>query len=113
MINEIELPELYVEALNSIRVSLSKEKNLFSEVRLFGSCAKGSFSAGSDLDILILTKEKLTDREKRGYIRELIDDALDHYNLESDVVFYTVYDFEHDQSDFTKSIQDSFVLVKN
>lgn len=113
MMKKIELPELYVEALNSIRASLSKEKNLFSEVRLFGSCAKGNFSAGSDLDILILTEDKLTDREKRGYIRELIDNAISQYNLESDVVFYTVYDFEHDQSDFTKSIQDSFILIKN
>lgn len=30
MIKEIELPDLYAEALNSIRVSLSKEKNMFS-----------------------------------------------------------------------------------
>lgn len=82
-------------------------------MRLFGSCAKGSFSAGSDLDILILTEKKLIDMEKRGHIRELIDNALDKYNLDSDVVFYTIYDFEHDQSDFTKSIQDSFVLIKN
>ena len=71
-------------------------------MRLFGSCVKGTYSAESDVDVLIITRHKLTDRERRFHIRELIDVALEVYRIESDVVFYTLAEFMYDKSDFTK-----------
>lgn len=112
MLQEILLPEMFVSALESVQRALECEKSEFVEVRLFGSCAKGTYSASSDIDLLILTKNKLEDRAQRSYFREIIDNALHPYGLESDVVFYTVYEFENDKSAFTKSIQNSFVIIK-
>lgn len=109
---ELLLPPIYVNALQDVQKALSKEKHSFIEVRLFGSCAKGTYAAGSDVDILIITKDKLRDRDRRFYYRELIDNALAPYGIESDVVFYTEDEFKNDKSDFTISIHESFIILK-
>lgn len=110
--NELLLPERFVNALEDVKSTLKSEKKNFSEVRLFGSCANGKYVATSDVDILILTKNVLQSREKRGHFRELIDNALCNYQLNSDVVFYTVHDYDNDDSKFTKNLHLSYLLLK-
>lgn len=109
---EILLPERFVNALNDVRTALTTVSNEFTEVRLFGSCAKGNYSATSDLDILIITKKIIRSREQREYLRELVDDAIQKYYLEADVVFYTPDDYINDDSEFTANLRSSFLLMK-
>ena len=112
MLNQIFLPQLFKDALTSVVNSLAKDCAKFYEVRLFGSCVKGNFSSKSDLDFLIITRNTTLTREERSQFREVIADALEIYNLKSDVVFYTLFDYEHDSSNFTQSIHDNFLLLR-
>lgn len=73
---EILLPQRFINALNDVKRVLGTVSDEFSEVRLFGSCAKGSYTATSDIDILILTKNVIGSRERREYFRELVDVAI-------------------------------------
>ena len=109
---EILLPQRFINALDDVKRVLDTVSDEFSEVRLFGSCAKGSYTATSDLDILILTKNVIGSRERREYLRELVDAAIQKYRLEADVVFYTVDDYNNDDSEFTKNLHSSFLLLK-
>lgn len=46
-------------------------------VYLFGSCARGDVRSTSDVDLMILTEERLSDRTLAANIRWTLDDPLD------------------------------------
>lgn len=109
---DLLLPEKYINGINAVRAALSAQKRSFSEVRLFGSCAKGTYSASSDLDILILSETITFSHEQRALFCEIIEDALWKYKLHSDVVFYTQSDYKNDTSLFTKNLHTSILILK-
>lgn len=54
-------------------------------VYVFGSCAREELRSTSDLDLLILTKEKIADRVLAANLRSDLEDELD--GVSTDVVF--------------------------
>ena len=102
---EIFVPVCYCDALISIKEALTDVSELFWEVRVFGSCARSSVMAMSDIDILVITKEKISDRVIREKIHELITNAVESYGVETDVVFYSLDSYLSDTSEFTERIR--------
>ena len=58
-------------------------KNIY----LFGSCARGEVRSTSDIDLMILTENRITDRTLTSDIRWTLDDPVD--GVRTDVVFTT------------------------
>lgn len=110
-VSDIYLPKRFINALEDVRKALSSEINNFHEVRLFSSCANGTYDATSDIDLLILSDNITKDREHREHIRDLVDNVLQKYYLEPDGVFYTVEGYNEDDSAFTKNLHTSIILL--
>ena len=55
------------------------------KIYLFGSCARGEVRSTSDIDLLILTESRITDRALTADIRWTLDEAID--GVRTDVVF--------------------------
>ena len=72
---------------------------------LFGSCATSKLKTSSDIDLLIVTEEKIFDRELRSRIREQIDQALETLQVSADIVFYTEQTLLTDNSVFTVNLR--------
>ena len=54
-------------------------------IYLFGSCARGEVRSTSDIDLMILTENRITDRTLTSDIRWTLDDPVD--GVRTDVVF--------------------------
>ena len=54
-------------------------------IYLFGSCARGEVRSTSDIDLMILTESRITDRTLTSDIRWTLDDPID--GVRTDVVF--------------------------
>ncbi len=65
-----------------------------AEILLYGSAARGTRGPESDYDILVLTDGRLSDREKRGIERKLLDMELVH-----DIILSTAY---HARTEWTR-----------
>ena len=90
----ISLPTKHYEALQALKEALSEFCDRYEQVRVFGSCVKGQATATSDVDILIITKEQLTDRVKREILCEYISEVTERFGVEADVVFYSEEDYK-------------------
>lgn len=55
------------------------------KIYLFGSCARGEVRSTSDIDLLIRTESRITDRTLTSDIRWTLDDPID--GVRTDVVF--------------------------
>lgn len=77
----------------------------FCYIVLFGSCASGNLKTSSDIDLLIVTKEKLIDRKLRSLIREKVDQTLETFQVSADIVFYTEQTLLSDSPVFTVNIR--------
>ena len=55
------------------------------KVYLFGSCARGEVRSGSDVDLLVYTEHRLTDRELAAEIRWTLDEPV--WGVRTDVVY--------------------------
>jgi len=109
MINNVPLlpySEQIKNKLNKI-IALILEQVSPISIILFGSYARGDFKCTSDLDILVLTEDDV-ERTIRGDICSTLD------SLKSDVVFYTVNDFNASNCYFVRQIRkDGILLWKN
>jgi predicted nucleotidyltransferase len=110
-INSLKLPTRFQSKLRQdIAFVLKKCEDIY-EIRVFGSCATGKFRASSDIDLLVITKEKIQDRVLRGEIYEALDESKD--GISTDVVFYTLDSFLNGQDTFSKELRkDSYLLWK-
>lgn len=80
------LPERFQKKIEwDIRYLLKMELPVFSKVFLFGSCARGDIRSGSDIDLLILTKQKISDRMLVSQIRSTLDEEIN--GVHTDVTF--------------------------
>ncbi len=55
------------------------------KIYLFGSCARGEVRSTSDIDLMILTEKRVTDRTLTSDIRWTLDDPIN--GVRTDVVF--------------------------
>lgn len=84
--------------------------NKFEELILFGSYARGDYEFGSDIDVLLLVKEKLTKEEDKK-ISQLSSDI----SLEHDIVItcfdYLLHDYKHRNSPFLLNAKKDAVKI--
>ena len=105
-INELPLPDRYKRGLRAallVIYSMNIEGLLY--VVLYGSCVTGKLKTSSDMDLLIVTEQKLADRQIRSLIREKVDQAAEAWNVSADLVFYTEQTLLTDQSVFTNNVR--------
>ena len=102
----LKLPKRFVENIASVVNILVQEvgENL-EQIVLFGSCARGNITTGSDIDLLLITKSLIDTHKERGSIRDMIDD----YNV--DLVFYSKDRFEESDSLFVKNIKKDMICL--
>lgn len=109
---KLNLPTRFQNKLkHDIEYILNKCHSNVYEIRIFGSCATGQYRASSDIDLLIIAKEKMEDRTLRGEIQESLDEPMD--GVSTDVVFYTVQSFLEAQDLFSRELRkESYLLWK-
>ncbi len=95
-----------------VAVQLPEKFPLIAEIRLFGSYAKGTNTARSDMDFLVLTIEPIVNRVLRSRIREEFDSIAARQRLETDVVFYSFDDYQNDASRFTQELHKSISVFR-
>lgn len=84
--NYSTLPKRFIAKLESdIEILLKSDIPALKRVYLFGSCARGEVRSSSDLDLLILTEEKIEDRILTSDLRCTLDEEID--GVRTDVVF--------------------------
>lgn len=105
VVMEISLPPRHYHALQTIKEALLSLTDKFYEVRVFGSCIKESATATSDIDILVVTRTPLTDRVERSVIRDYVEEAAEAFNVDVDVVFYSLDAYHNNQSEFSKRVR--------
>lgn len=75
----------------------------------FGSCARGTMTIGSDIDLLLVFDQEKSIMEKAD-IRELIEDD-EEVLVPVDLVFYTSEQFKTGTSYLTRAIKKEGILV--
>lgn len=112
VLEELRLP---VRFRNGILASLKIIDSLHISglccVILYGSCAEGNIKTSSDIDLLIVTQEKFSDRAARSHVREKIDQELEQLNVSADIVFYSKETLLTDNSVFTKNIREHGITL--
>lgn len=61
--NDLKLPNEYLETVDKLMQSAVND-NRIDKIILFGSCAKGTVSIGSDIDVCFLTKNNIDWKEQ-------------------------------------------------
>lgn len=91
--------KIYQEEIKKITAQIIKDYQP-EKIILFGSCARGNFSEGSDVDLLIIkeTKDSRIDRIKKILLK--VD-----YNLPFEPLVYT-----RDELEQRRKLGDSFIL---
>lgn len=109
-ISKLNLPTRFHNKLQQdVEYLLNKCFSDLLEIRVFGSCATGQFRASSDIDLLVITNEKIDDRFLRGEIQETLDEPLD--GVTTDVVFYTMESYLKSQDIFSSELRKDSVLL--
>ncbi|MFH0813303.1 MAG: nucleotidyltransferase domain-containing protein [Pseudomonadota bacterium] len=92
-LDQLRLTEREKNAIKEA-TKLLKEKFLVSEVILFGSKARGDDDPESDIDLLLLTPEPLSWRERENIINTLFDVELT-YDVVISIMDTTVSEWEN------------------
>lgn len=108
-IRESHLPLRYKKKLCSDlhRIGQLKPEGLQCVI-LFGSCARNQIRVGSDLDLLVITKEVL-ERDVRGELSSDLEEEKD--GISTDVVFYTAQEFRDSECLLVKQIRKEGLLL--
>ncbi len=92
------LPGRFVKKIDQdLKRVLDAELPGLKKVFLFGSCARGEVRSTSDVDLLILTQHRLTERARASELRWTLDEAVS--GVRTDVVYMNMESAE-DQSVF-------------
>ncbi len=95
--NYEKLPGRFVEKIeHDLKVILNKDLPGLRKIYLFGSCARGEVRSSSDIDILIVTARKLSDRALAADIRCTLDEPIK--GVRTDVIY------KNEESEETASV---------
>lgn len=84
--NYAYLPQRFINKIDSdLNYLLKSDIPGLKGIYLFGSCARGDLRSGSDIDLLILTDQKLNDRMLASNIRYTLEEKI--CGVGTDVVF--------------------------
>ncbi len=85
-------------------------RDKFVELVLFGSYARGDYEFGSDIDVLLLVREKLTKEEDKK-ISELSSAISLEYDMVITCFDCLLHDFKHRNSPFLLNIRREGVKI--
>ncbi len=97
-----------VEAINGFQQAL-KKRNIYAErIILFGSCCRGDFSEGSDIDLIVLSE----DFDKMSYWEriEVLTDAITDVYEPIEALAVTPQEWEKGDSFLVEFAQDGEVF---
>lgn len=84
--NYENLPERFIEKIeHDIRCLLERDIVGLKKVYLFGSCARGNVRSSSDVDLMVVTEQKISDRALAADIRWSLDEPIN--GVRTDVVY--------------------------
>lgn len=84
--NYENLPGRFIEKIeHDIRYLLERDIAGLKRVYLFGSCARGNIRSSSDVDLLVVTEQKISDRVLAADIRWSLDEPI--HGVRTDVVY--------------------------
>ncbi|NEN89209.1 MAG: nucleotidyltransferase domain-containing protein [Okeania sp. SIO3H1] len=86
------------------------QDNLISLV-LFGSQARGDAKPDSDIDVLVVLKEKITLDNKRQKIIEFISDICIEYGVLVSCVYVSEYQFKQEKSPLLLNIHQEGIFL--
>jgi uncharacterized protein len=66
------------------------------EIVLFGSYAKGDYSEGSDIDMLVITESEIG-----RFQRQLVKESLYDYPVKVDLLFYTRQEINEENKEYS------------
>ena len=84
--NYVNLPGRFVEKIeHDIRFLLEADIKGLKKIYLFGSCARGDVRSSSDVDLMVVTERKISDRVLAADIRWSLDEPIN--GVRTDVVY--------------------------
>ena len=84
--NYVNLPGRFVEKIeHDIRFLLEADNKGLKKIYLFGSCARGDVRSSSDVDLLVVTDQKISDRALAADIRWSLDEPVN--GVKTDIVY--------------------------
>lgn len=84
--NYEKLPGRFIEKIeHDIRYLLNADIAGLKRVYLFGSCARGDVKSSSDVDLMVVTEKKLSDRVLAADIRWSLDEPMN--GVRTDIVY--------------------------
>lgn len=84
--NYEKLPDRFIEKIeHDIRYLLNADIAGLKRVYLFGSCARGDVKSSSDVDLMVVTEKKLSDRVLAADIRWSLDEPMN--GVRTDIVY--------------------------
>ena len=103
------LPNIYMEKLifDLEEIAKSSIEDIIAII-LFGSVARNEIKATSDIDLMVITKEKVK-RLQRGEIASILDDI--RKGVSTDVVFFTEEEFLSSTSVLIREVRTDGILL--
>lgn len=84
--NYENLPGRFIEKIeHDIRYLLERDIAGLKRVYIFGSCARGNVRSSSDVDLMVVTEQKISDRALAADIRWSLDEPIN--GVRTDVVY--------------------------
>ena len=84
--NYENLPDRFIRKIeHDICCLLEKDIKGLKRVYLFGSCARGDVRSSSDVDLMVVTEQKISDRALAADIRWSLDEPIN--GVRTDVVY--------------------------
>lgn len=84
--NYENLPGRFIRKIeHDIRCLLEADIKDLKKVYLFGSCARGDVRSSSDVDLMVVTEQKISDRALAADIRWSLDEPIN--GIRTDVVY--------------------------
>ncbi|NLP34973.1 MAG: nucleotidyltransferase domain-containing protein [Clostridiales bacterium] len=109
VLENLHLPNRFLDKLKKdIDYILKSGINSLEYIVLFGSCANGKLKITSDIDLLIITKEK-PDQLLRGDIASELAEPIK--NVATDAIFYTIDEIKYGKSLFLKQVIKEGVVI--
>ena len=108
-IQNSHLPKRYQNKLIQDLMQLSSFEDIkIDRIVLFGSCARNEHKVGSDLDLLILSEEKLS-KHITGEIASALEDELE--GISTDIIFYTNAEFQNSTCMLVREIRKDGIVL--
>lgn len=109
--NYMHLPQRFQNKIErDMDYLLTSEIPGLESVYIFGSCARGDIRSGSDVDILVVTKEKLEDRVLTSNIRCTLDEEIQ--GVHTDIVFMNTHSLGEDSAFKRKVNKDKKIILE-